>query len=289
MKQIIEDYGYKNGFALCHTDALVTRNPVKILNYCGTASDKPSWKVCQWCSRFNLANGSERVNDDYSYEYSDETKNLRVWLNDGRIRLSLAASKEYTHPRREGEGWPHILLEQGFSENHYLHESEYIEQDIDFTIESFSNHMSETDRTELHTAQFQWFLAIQNRNKKSKGYGDFFWFGLPFFDYPRYDFPPEFKALDGGKEENTGKFINIIDSKEFLKEPVTVGKNVKVSLSVAEYVKEAFLTAKQRGYLKYCEYEDMCIGNMNVGFEVTGTFDVSVLINKINIFTRSKR
>ncbi len=289
MKQILSDSNFEQGFLLYHTDGLITRESIKIFTFNGTAKDKPVWKLAQWCSRYNLANGQEKVWDDASFEYLDETKSVRVWKGKGKVGLSLTGSKEYTHTRREGEGWPHILIEQEFEEDWFLCNIEEVVQTIDFTLTGFANMMDEKERNQLHTAQFQWFIAVQNRNKQSKGYGDFFWFGLPFWDYPRYDYPPAFMAQDGGKEENTGKFINIIDSKEFLEKPIKLGEEIKLEVPVYKYIKEGFEIAQARNFLKDSKWEDMCLGNMNLGFEVTGTFDVSVLINKIKIFIKEGR
>jgi hypothetical protein len=58
---------------------------------------------------------------------------------------------------------------------------------------------------------------------------------------------------------------------------------------VYKYIKEGFEIAQARNFLKDSNWEDMCLGNMNLGFEVTGTFDVSVLINKIKIFIKEGR
>ncbi|MBE5742305.1 MAG: hypothetical protein E7360_03165 [Clostridiales bacterium] len=286
MKQILIDENFENGFWLYHTDGLITKEPIKTLDFNKTAKCSPSWKLAQWCSRYNLANGQEKVWDDGSFEYLDEAKSVRFWKGKGKARLSLTASKEYTHARREGEGWPHILIEQEFEENHFLCKIEEVVQSIDFTLTEFANMMDEKEQNDLHTVQLQWFIAIQNRNKNSKGYGDFFWFGLPFWDYPRYDFPPAFTAQDGGKEENTGKFINIVNSREFLQKPIRLGENAVLEIPVYKWIKQGFELAKQRNFLQDSNWEDMCLGNMNFGFEVTGTFDVSVLINNIKIFIK---
>lgn len=286
MKQILLDENFENGFWLHHTDGLVSKEPIAMLDFKRTAKEPPKWKLAQWCSRFNLANGQETVWDDGSYEYSDAGKSVRVWKGTGRVLLSLVGSKEYLHARREGEGWPHILIEQEFEKDYFLHEIEEVVQKVDFTVTGFSNMMAPNEQNQLHTVQLQWYIAVQNRNKSSKGYGDFFWFGLPFWDYPRYDFPPAFTAQDGGKEENTGKFINTVDSKSFLNKPIKLGERTSLEIPVYKWIKEGFLLAQKRNFLKDSKWEDMCLGNMNLGFEVTGTFDVSVLLNKIKIFIK---
>ncbi len=50
--------------------------------------------------------------------------------------------------------------------------------------------MSETEFDPgLHTAQFQLFITVQNRNPNSEHYGDFLWFGIPFYDYRKERMP----------------------------------------------------------------------------------------------------
>lgn len=283
MAQIIVDSEFNNGFALCHTDGLVTKNPIKGLDFGGLAVGKPVWKVAQWCSNFNLANGTEAILPDASYEYRDNSKFVRTYRGKGKIEFGLNALKEYSHPRLEGEGWPHILLEQEFTMDYFCCDLKGLEQIVDFKITKFENYMNEGERTELHTVQFQWFLSIENRNKKSEGYHDFYWFGLSYYDYPRFSYPPGFQAQDGGKEENTGKFIYIVPSKSILKKPVTVGEDYLIKAETLKEIKTAFEIAKERGFLKDSNWEDMCISNMNIGFEVTGTFEVEAVISNVQI------
>jgi hypothetical protein len=33
-----------------------------------------------------------------------------------------------------------------------------------------------------HTAQFVFYLTVQNRNRQSGGFGDYYWFGVPLYD-----------------------------------------------------------------------------------------------------------
>ncbi|ABX41397.1 hypothetical protein [Lachnoclostridium phytofermentans] len=283
MKQIIVDSDFKRGFALCHTDGLITKNPIRILNFGGLAEENPVWKIAQWCSQYNLANGTETVLSDASYEYRDSSKYVKTHRGKGVIEFGLNASKEYSHPRAEGEGWPHILLEQEFATDYYCRDLQRLEQAVGFRITKFKNYMKEVEQTDLHTIQFQWFLSIENRNVQSKGYHDFYWFGISYFDYPRYSYPPGFQAQDGGKEENTGKFIYIIPSKSILKKPVIIGEENLIRADTLKEVENAFFVAKERGFLKDSNWEDMCISNMNIGFEVTGTFEVEAVINEIQI------
>lgn len=279
MREIIKDTKFRNGFMITHTNGLITKNVIKVVNYMNTALIKPNWKIAQWCSKYNLANGIERITDDYAYIYEDIGKALKVYPLSGQVSLYVRGSKEYEKPRIDGEGWPHLLLEQDFRDVK-LEKIKDCEIEIDFSFEYFKNYMAE--RNNLHTAQFQWFFSITNKNSKSKGFNDFFWFGLSFIDFPRYDYPPSYEAVDGGKEEHTNKFICIVDSKDYLKEPVEIGKKVCVKYNIKNHIITAFKKAKEKGYLLNCKFEDMEISSMNVGWEVTGTFDVGLIIEKIS-------
>lgn len=279
--QLINDRKFVNGFMLHHVDALITREPIKIINYMNTVKHQPTWKLAQWCCKHNLANGKELITIDNAYLYQDGSKTLKVYPYTGEIHLELLASNEYTTPRIDGEGWPHILIEQEFSKKVKVKDLQKAVIDIEFVVTKFIDYMKDT-KTNLHTAQFQWFFAIADKNPDSKGYGDFLWFGLSFVDYPRYNFPPAYEAQDGGKEENTGKFIYIIDSKEYLQKPFEVNKKVRVHYDFLPHLQKAINKAKEKGYLVNSDIHDLVIDNMNLGWEVTGTFDVGVNIFNIS-------
>ena len=135
MKQIIADRKFENGFELHHVDKLVTNRPIAIFTLKNTAKAYPSWQLAQWCCKNNLANGSEKVRQDASYEISDDSKKVIVDTERGYISLALDASNEYTVPRREGEGWPHILIEQDFPYKPKIFSCKKIMLDIDFCID----------------------------------------------------------------------------------------------------------------------------------------------------------
>jgi hypothetical protein len=57
-----------------------------------------------------------------------------------------------------------------------------------------------------------------------------------------------------------------------------------VDFHVLEAAMEAFKTAKERGYLGDTEWEDLYIGGMNFGFEVTGTYNVAAMIDSVGVY-----
>lgn len=279
-RQVLEDLTFENGFLLKHTDGLVTRGNVREFTLCNTAKSPARWHLAQWCCNFNLAQGSEFVNYDNSVSISDPTKTVRTFRN-GRIYLELRASMEYQHLRRDGEGWPHILIEQEFTSPAYLHKAKKLLLGLDFTVSNLRNGMRPDEQQHIHCAQFQYIFAVADVNPASEGFGDYYWFNFSLLD-TRYEFPPAFMQQDGGKEENTGKFIYVPEMSEILKTPVVPCRRRSIEFDVKPEMEKAFKIAKQRGFLPKSRYEDIAVKNTNIGWEVTGTFDVGVDIEKIS-------
>ncbi len=275
--QILKDVNFKNGFnfrATVHT-ADEDHNPDYILRL---NENNPDWFISQWFSKDSLANGIKIGKNSLKLE--DTTKVLN--LDNQGIYLEINGSKEYPVTRTKEEPWAHLLLEQLFDGERLVNHDK-LEMELDFDFLKWVDHMQDSYDKNVHTAQFQWFLNFANFNKESKGYKDFFWFGLSFMDIPRYDLTPEYMARDGGKEDATLKFIYIIDSKEFLKKKVDLNDNVKIKFDVMKYIKHGFEVAKSNGFLKDTNFEDLGFNSTNIGFEITGTFDIGVKINKIGL------
>ena len=275
--ELLKDTDFQNGFVVGHIDSLAYTGNMLEWKF---NTMTPSWKICQWCSKYPLFENCEIRKDGDNRTISNAQKSV-TRLEDGSVKLLLKTDLEYDHPREGHEGWPHLLLEQFFIDNRLTSLKE-LTMDVDFEFTYFKDHMKET-RTNLHTFQVSWYLAIANRNQESKGYGDFLWFGLPFIDYPRYDFPQPFRAVDGGKEDATQKYIVAVDPHLYLEEKTHVGSHYQVEVPVLALIKEAFEYAKGQGYLKNTEFEDLGLLSTNFGIEDTGTFDGELWIHHIHL------
>lgn len=285
MRQILKDDLFEYGFNLNHVDGLVTREFIKKFDYMGTSSAQPVWKLAQWCCRYNLAHGWEQVLSDGSYLIEDISKSVRVGRGKGIISLTLRASREYSRPRREGEDWPHLLIEQEFEDNVNINDVSSIKISMDFKLGMCKNCMKREQQTSIHTVQFSWIFAIADRNKDSKGYGDYVWLVLPLFD-DRYDFSPPYMNQDGGKEECTHKFIFAPSNKLYLQEPIQINRETRFELDIKGYALDAISEAKKRGYLRNSSLKDMYLHNTNLGFEITGTYDAEVEIRNLKILVQ---
>ncbi len=274
--EILKDNCFKNGLIIRYPYHMENEHPEKIIK---TSEEDPSWHISQWFTNNSIAIGNIQQTKE-TLSLIDNTKKVKIC--DNSIYLEINGSKEYKNPRKNDQPWPHLLLEQ-FFKNKMLNKYQSLKMNLNFDYLKFINHMKEEFDSNLHTAQFQWFLNFSNQNTSSKGYGDFFWFGLSFLDTPRYDFPPEFMAEDGGKEDATRKFIYIVDSHNYLNKPIKIMDQTNISFEVLDLIKKGFMEAKKRGFLKETNFEDLGFNSTNIGFEIPGTFDIGLRINKISL------
>jgi hypothetical protein len=233
------------------------------------------------------------VNNQYEYKVGTNGNRIAVNKNIGTLTLELNASTEYglngitSNPRKPNEPWPTLLCEYSIPESRILKISDQkeIRMSIDYKVLKLEDKMpSGTTNVSLHSAQFQWFITVQNRNTNSAEFGRYVWFGLNFYD-KRFEFAPLYASQDGGKDNNTGAFIYMPDMKPIMttQGKSEIGKLFKVDIDVLPLVREAFATAQRNNFLTKTKWEELYIGATNIGWEVPGTYDVAVEINQFDI------
>lgn len=278
MIQILQDRNFALGFKIGFVDSL--KDAHKYVSW-KLGNEEPIWKLAQWCSKFSLIDENIKESNNIYSKISNEQKSI-TRFKDGSLILDISSDKEYDHDRLDGEEWPHLLIEQSFKDIK-LSMLDFLNIDINFDFLSFKNHMK--NPSELHTFQVTWYFCISNQNKNSHGYDDFFWFGIPFIDTPRLPMGKPYEAVDSGKADATAKYIINIDPKEYINKKTEVGDNFKFSGDILPRIKKAFSIAKNKGYLKSSEFEDMQLLSTNFGIEDTGTFDGAIKINNIDIYS----
>ena len=277
--QIIQDQSFKNGLSV---RGYTTSQPEAIgyLFPFGENNNTPVWSVAQWGSRKILSNPSFTTQND-TIIYQNEAKRIYFHSeNNDRIRLGLEvnASKEYLKPRQSGEDWVHLLLEQNFTDPVFLNDIQSLNYNINAKLLYSDNKMNEDYNPDLHTAQITLYITIQNKNTKSLHESDFFWFGLPLYDY-RYKHIPEYAAEDLGKEDASKKFIYTVASSQLFQNSMHSKEWITIDKNIYPLIQNAFKTAQNKGYLKNCKWEDLCISTMNIGWEVPGTFDCGIIFD----------
>lgn len=276
------DEDYLNGFSVYTTqegNGTIVGNLKK-----DTSTTTPSWTIAQWNSQNDIVNGYRSIQDDL-WLWGDNSKQVFVRPQTHTLGLLMNASSEYTADRVQNQPWPCILLNQEFDFNNHVKISELssLIMNVDFNITKMENHMVGEVDPNLHAAQLLWYITVQNRNVNSVDFGKYVWFGLQLYD-SRYEFCPFFANEDGGKEVNTGMFIYLQESQNFIQDVVVPNRTYSIQYNAYEKICEAFALAQSRGYLMNTTFDDLYIGGMNIGWELPGTYDVCVEISDLNLY-----
>ena len=298
----------ENGYEALFNDPFL-KNGITVLKPDGSeagaiagvnAQGKPSWVFPQWGSKYDLYDYAKRNyfngGDAFTYISAGKTVNgvgipakiLTIDSTDGSIYMELNAQVEYDAPRQDGESWPHTLLSQDFGTALvHISELEDLVMNMTYEITKFEDCMGNTADTDKHCAQLVWYITLQNRTQGHKDYGKYVWFGITLWDnrISGASFGG-YAAEDAGKEDATHAFI--YQPSSALVHPTgkcpVVNEYRTVDFHLLDTAKDAFNTAKDRGYLGDTAWEDLYIGGMNFGFEVTGTYNVAAQIDAVGVY-----
>lgn len=275
--ELIQDAHFERGFILWKTA------PGRHVEY-GTISSfsnaAPVWGLSQWSSRFPL--GTNVVIKGGTLEYGNIAK-IVVLGPPGVSDLTLAVNSgaEYAHTRKSpNEPWVHLLVEQEFQKPESLAKLSAAKLHIEARLLHSRLLNSKDYNPALHAAQFTLYFTVQNRNVKSSGYGDLLWFGIPLYDN-RNRFPEAFKEQDFG---GTAKFIFTPAAREFMGASLHDGNWVSVDKDLLPLMRDALATAWSRGFLKGSKkIDDYYIAGAYMGWELPGTFDVSLQVRNFSL------
>lgn len=262
-----------------------SESPGNIYPFLGSPA-KPNWELAEWGTKFFLQE-SDKSSSSNTITYQNEGKLISFHSGQGKpypIQMDLTTSKEYSSPRKYGEFWPHLLIEQAFEQKPAIKDMKELRLKFKgkLTKSELKMKPEEFDKG-LHTAQFQLFLSIQNLNKNSAYYGDYVWFGIPFYDY-RYEKIPLYASQDVAKDDATGKFIYSLGSETHLgNKTFHKGEEIAIDIDLYPHIIKAIQTAKQRGFLTGSLEQEFKVSGMNLGWEVPGTFDVGFEVSNFDI------
>ena len=291
VEPLFADTLFRQGFLLSYPDSSKGRAVEKILDF-GDGNNVPVWRLCQWATKHSLATAQCVRGDDGSLSYENETKGVRVCQADGESRgltLEIRGSAEYgTKARKQGESWPHLLIEQDTVWLRSLDELDEVRLRIRVRLLHSQSGMPAAEYDPgLHAAQFQMFFIVSNIRPESADRGNYYWFGVPFYD-SRHDVPPAFMAADAGKKDATGKFIYTVAGEALGEASLKTGQWVALDVNLLPHILAGLQEAAKRGYLKDARPHDYAVANMNLGWEIPGTFDAAVQVQDLEILAVSK-
>ncbi len=280
---LFADTSFRRGFALSYPSSAMGRRVEKILDT-GDRGVAPAWRLCQWATRCSLADAPRVRLPGNELCWENETK--RVVLGNGAagkpdLVLEIRGGAEYQgRVRRAGEPWPHLLVEQDALAVVTLDRLARLELAVDLRLSVFEDRMAGRADASLHAAQFQLFFIVKDVSTGAGG--DFFWFGVPFFD-SRHEYPPAHRAKDGGKDDATGKFIYTIDGKDALPAPPRLDAWVNVRKDLLPSIAAGLACAVEAGFLGNGDLAAYAAVNMNMGWEIPGAYDAAVEVRGLSV------
>lgn len=251
-------------------------------------SAPPVWSLAQWHSRFTLAEAHREALPDGRVRFADGAKAVTFFPSGGEASISLAvnALTEYQgKASSKGDPWPHLLAERELLAHPAIHEIVSVPFLIRYRLVKAETHRPVGFDPRRHTAQFVFYLTVQNRDRKSPGYGDYFWFGVPLYD-ARYRIPKAHKAMDKGSDRKpaTGKFIFNPGGDRYTSDSAHDGDWVTIDRDLAPLIREGLETAWELGFLQDSRNPaDYRLMAMNTGWEVTGPLNVEVEIGTLRL------
>ena len=281
MVEILSDVKFEKGFGAMGLTSAEGYNVEKVLDISGKG--EYDWLLAQWATRHSFADEMTKTEENGEVRFENVAKTVAVKPGEGKIRLYADAGAEYAEPRKNGEAWIHLLIEQVFKDKQRVPFSKMdkLIMELKFKIAECKNEMTETEyNPSLHAAQVAWFITVENPESKEvtpEGRPDYMWFGLSVFDN-RYDGMKDDYALDFG----TKKLIYSIGKEKTIGEKVEVGKTYTLRYDVLPEIKKAFGIAKENGFLDGAEFDKMQIGSMNLGWELPGIFAAELDIDSIS-------
>jgi hypothetical protein len=286
VEPLFADTQFRQGFLLSYPDSSKGRAVEKVLDF-GDGNNVPVWRLCQWATKHSLASATPRRGADGIISYENEAKRVMVGPSDSPSRgltLDVRGSTEYgARARQAGESWPHLLVEQDARKLIALDELDAVRFRIRVRLLYSKSGLSPGEYNPgLHAAQFQMFFIIKNIRPGSADQGNYYWFGVPFYD-SRHDIPPAYMAADAGKKDATGKFIYTVAGAALGEASLQTGQWVALDVDLLPHIRQGLQEATKRGYLKGFDPHDYAVANMNLGWEIPGTFDAAVQVQDLNV------
>jgi len=286
IEPLFADTQFHKGFLLSYPDSSKGRSVERVLDF-GDANNVPVWRLCQWGTQHSLASARCLRDADGALSYDNEAKRVVVCTSDSRDRgltLEIRGDSEYgAKPRKQGESWPHLLVEQDAIRLLALDELDAVRLRIRVRL-LYSENKMPADQYDpgLHAAQFQMFFIVKNIRPGTADQGNYYWFGVPFYDN-RHDIPPAYMAADAGKKDATGKFIYTVAGETLGEPSLKTGHWVALDTDLLPHILKGLQEAAKREYLKNPDPHDYAVANMNLGWEIPGTFRAAVQVQDLEV------
>lgn len=272
--------------------------------YGKTDLDQPHWNIAQWSTRYPFHNPDITEFKDLgnnTYSYSNQSKLLEVNTKTGEFKLGLKASECFVYgDRTAGQEWPHLLIERNLTNQTNpspftkISDKEKIVVSVTSRLNYFEDKMTVPADESLHSAMMMLYLYVSHRNPDTKTFDDMIWLGVMIFDN-RWEYSHQMDFVDSGsKGSATEKYIYNLGGEDFLSKDNNFWKNgqivsgydspwVKATVDVLPYISTALERAQLSDCMTGCDYENLYISGMYIGFELPGTYDIEMSFKDVDI------
>jgi hypothetical protein len=284
--RLLDDTRFQRGFVVL-SPTPGRRQKQGIIGPAGTAGE-PHWSLAQWHSRFSLAEATRKESPSGDVVYRDRAKAVTFHRAGARADISLALNGNVEYrglAPKPGDPWPHLLAQRRLAAHPNVAEMRRLPLAISYRLVKAEVHRPEGFDRRRHTAQFVFYITVQNRNRQSPGFSDYYWFGVPLYD-TRYRLPRAHKALDKGSDRKpaTGKFIFNPAGSRYTTDSAHDGDWVSIEKDLLPLVREGLRAAWERGYLADSrDPADYRLMAMNFGWEVTGPLEVEMQVADLSL------
>lgn len=286
--ELLRDPKFRRGFEALNLGGADKDDPGVRRLPCGNPEAVPAWKLAQWETRYDFRDPAVTAASCPApgvYRYDSGDKVLTVDTVSGTLGMELNASRVYDAPRREGQGWPHLLIEGATASDGApfavrLKNGKHLRLTFSQRLTMFRDRMGESANPALHAGSFYIYLYIKGVNEK--GNTEMLWFGLTLFDN-RFGFDAERGSRDSGKADASGLFIYQVPVRAFRDREAVVGGWIDVDMDVLPFVRRSLILARERGYMQGVTMDTVYIDGINLGWEMPGTYDGKMEIRNLSL------
>ena len=241
------------------------------------------------------------VNSANGLTFRDEFQTLIAHSEDGGsdIILGVNAMKEYGGVWRKRAILGHTCISSRTSANRAVRGGQprraspaYNALDLGISIRLLYDRQNKGPQynPNLHAAQFQLFLTVQNHNTKSKGFSDYYWFGVSLYDNRR-EVTSLFCMQDvsQARKKGTEKFIYDVGLAPFTSQVVAKGNWVAVRGDLLPHIRAGMDECWKRGFLPDSkDWADYRVGGIFLGWEIPGLNDAAVAVKDLSLRAKLK-
>ncbi len=248
------------------------------------ATGAPVWQLAQWHSCLPLTHSVATA--DAVLCVSNVAKWFCLDLRDAaapRLTLGVDSRPEYGgKPRRSPAApWAHLLVQQAIAGAPALAEIESLRLSFEVRLLEAETFRPEGYSPDLHAAQFQVVLTLNNTRRDSPGHGDSLWFVVPVYD-DRHAVPPEYIARDFAVTQ--GKLIYNPGGAALGLQPLRPGHWQRLDCDLRPWLERALLTAWDKGCLRDSRRPaDYRVAHLNFGWEVPGLNRVAMELRALSL------